>query len=219
MILWALKKNCEGFQRFLEVGCGTGFVLEGIRRHYPNADLFGSEYFEEGLVYARERVPSATFRRLDARAMDENEFFDVIGVFDVLEHIEEDDIVIANLCRAMIPGGVLMITVPQHRWLWSATDEYACHVRRYKRDELISKVTSSGLTVEYVSSFVSLLLPLMWLSRIRTKAAIVDPMRELKIPRLLNAVLESVMHVERFLLRAGVRFPAGGSLLLVARKR
>lgn len=73
--------------------------------------------------------------------------------------------------------------------------------------------------MEYVSSFVSLLLPLMWLSRIRTKKVVVDPMSEFKIPRWLNAGLKGVMNLERLLLRIGVRFPAGGSLLLVARKR
>lgn len=151
--------------------------------------------------------------------MDDKECFDVIGAFDVLEHIDEDEKVLANLTHAIVPGGVLLITVPQHRWLWSAMDEYACHVRRYTRDELVSKVGRAGMEVEYVSSFVSLLLPLMWLSRLRVKQATVDPMSEFKIPSWLNAGLEAVMRVEGHLLRAGVRFPFGGSLLLVARKR
>lgn len=219
VILWALKRHCYGFKRFLEVGCGTGFVLEAVRSQHKDAELYGSEYFEEGLVYARNRVPSADFRRLDATTMSDKECFDVIGAFDVLEHIDEDDKVIANLTRAMIPGGVLVITVPQHRWLWSALDEYACHVRRYTRVELVSKVSRAGVEVEYVSSFVSLLLPLMWLSRLRVKRAAVDPMSEFKIPRWLNAGLEAVMRFEMLLLHIGLRFPVGGSLLLVARKR
>lgn len=218
IILWALRRHCAGFRSFLEVGCGTGFVLEAIRRRYKEAELHGSEYFEEGLVHARQRVPSASFRQIDATTMDDIERFDVIGAFDVLEHIEDDEKVIANLSRAIMPGGVLLLTVPQHRWLWSAMDEYACHVRRYSRDELVSKVRRAGLDVEYVSSFVSLLLPLMWLSRVRAKDASVDPMSEFKISRWLNAGLEAVMRVERFLISAGMRFPVGGSLLLVGRR-
>jgi SAM-dependent methyltransferase len=151
--------------------------------------------------------------------MEDKECFDVIGAFDVIEHIKEDEKVLANLARAIVPGGALLITVPQHRWLWSATDDYACHVRRYTRDELILKVVRAGMEVEYVSSFVSLLLPLMWLSRLRAKKEVVDPMSEFKIPSWLNAGLEGVMNFERLLLRIGVRFPVGGSLLLVARKR
>jgi SAM-dependent methyltransferase len=219
VILWAIGKHCNEFRRYLEVGCGTGFVLEAVRAQYEHAEVSGSEYFEEGLLHARQRVPSANFRRLDATVMVDKECFDVISAFDVIEHIEEDEKVLANLARAIVPGGALMITVPQHRWLWSATDDYACHVRRYTRDELVLKVVRAGLEVEYVSSFVSLLLPLMWLSRIRAKKVVVDPMSEFKIPRWLNAGLEGVMDLERLLLRIGVRFPVGGSLLLVAHKR
>ena len=72
--------------------------------------------------------------------------------------------------------------------------------------------------VEYISSFVSLLLPLIWLSRLRAKKAVVDPMSEFKIPRWLNVGLEGVMLLERLLLRIGLRFPVGSSLLLVARE-
>lgn len=219
VILWAIGQNCNEFNRYLEVGCGTGCVLEAVREKYPQTELSGSEYFEEGLFHARQRVPSASFRKLDATVMEDKDCFDVIGAFDVIEHIEEDEKVFSNLARAIVPGGALLITVPQHRWLWSATDDYACHVRRYTRDELVLKVVRAGLEVEYVSSFVSLLLPLMWLSRIRAKKAVVDPMSEFKIPRWLNAGLEGVMNLERLLLRIGVRFPVGGSLLLVARKR
>lgn len=86
------------------------------------------------MFHARQRVPSASFRRLGATVMEDKKCFDVIGAFDVIEHIEEDEKVLANLARAIVPGGALLITVPQHRWLWSATDDYACHVRRYTRD-------------------------------------------------------------------------------------
>lgn len=219
VILWVLDHRCAGFRSLLEVGCGTGFVLEAISKKYEGAALFGSEYFEEGLRYARQRVPSAVFQQLDATTMVDVESFDLIGVFDVLEHIDEDEKVIANLARATNPGGALLITVPQHRWLWSGIDEYACHVRRYTRDELVAKVKRAGLDIEYVSSFVSLLLPLMWLSRVRSKQRIIDPMREFKIPRWLNAVLEAVMRLEHFCLRKGIRFPIGGSIILVGRKR
>ena len=113
----------------------------------------------------------------------------------------------------------MIITVPQHRWLWSVTDEQACHVRRYTKKELVYKVESTGLRVEYVSSFVSLLLPLMILSRLLTKSDKQrDPMYEFRIPGWLNRSLEKVMNFELWLLSLGIRFPFGGSLLLLARK-
>jgi len=218
VLLWVLGQRCGVIGSLLEVGCGTGFVLKAIRGAYPQAELFGSEFFDEGLTHARKRVPSATFMELDARLMTDQDCYDVIGAFDVIEHIEEHEQVLANLTHGLRQGGKLLLTVPQHRWLWSLTDERACHVRRYRRHELIDKVKRAGLRVEYVTSFVSLLVPLMWLSRRRKHADEYDSMREFQISGWLNRILELVMSAELLLLKLGVRFPVGGSLLLLASK-
>ena len=217
IVLWALKTKIEPFNVFLEIGCGTGYVLEGISRSLSDVELYGSEYFEEGLEHARKRVPAAHLMQLDATTLKDVDRYDVIGAFDVIEHIEEDELVLNNLARAIRPGGALILTVPQHRWLWSEVDEFACHVRRYTRSELISKVKKAGLQVDYTNSFVALLVPLMWLSRRKANKKH-EPMAEFTIPRWLNKSLEIVMRIEFFLLRSGVRFPFGGSLLLIAKK-
>ncbi|APC15674.1 SAM-dependent methyltransferase [Pseudomonas frederiksbergensis] len=217
LVLWALTKKVRPFNSLLEIGCGTGYVLEGISRVWPQIELHGSEYFEEGLEYARKRIPTAQLRQLDATQLDEVDRYDVVSAFDVIEHIEQDETVLRNLARAIRPGGSLVLTVPQHRWLWSQVDEYACHVRRYSRAELVEKVQRAGLQVSYVSSFVSLLIPLMWLSRKRASKQH-DPMNELNIPRWLNRSLETVMQIELLLIKTGVRFPIGGSLLMIATK-
>jgi SAM-dependent methyltransferase len=218
ILLWVLKNRCIGFQDFLEIGCGTGFVLEGVRETFPDAGLFGTEYYEEGLTHARKRIPSATFAQLDARTMEDESRYDVIGAFDVIEHINEDQLVLNNLARALRPGGKLLITVPQHQWLWSVADEYACHVRRYGRDEMVGKIRRAGLQVQYVTSFVSLLVPLMWLARSRTRREDYDPMREFQLPDWQNRLLEAVMGFELTLLKMGMRLPVGGSLLVLAGK-
>jgi len=218
ILLWVLKKYVCKFDTLLEIGCGTGFVLQAISKAFPNVVLQGSEYFEEGLVYARRRVPSAQFRQLDARKMEEREDYDVIGAFDVIEHINEDELVLSNLCHALKVGGILLITVPQHKWLWSAVDENACHVRRYTRLELIEKVKRSGFTVEYISSFVSLLVPLMWISRMRANKTKNNTIDEFSVPSYINCFLEMIMSIELWLMKMGVKLPFGGSLLLMGRK-
>ncbi|MFL1524186.1 class I SAM-dependent methyltransferase [Pseudomonas sp. O230] len=218
VILWAMRKYVGPFNRFLEVGCGTAFVLDGVNKAYPHSNLYGSEYFEEGLVHARKRIPNATFLQIDATVMKDVSQYDVIGAFDVIEHIEQDQLALNNLARALESGGTLLITVPQHQWLWSEVDEFACHVRRYSRPELIQKVESAGLSVKYTSSFVSLLVPLMWLSRARPSKGDYDPMTEFHIPKFINKSLELVMRFELTLMKLGLRLPLGGSLLLVAKK-
>ena len=98
-------------------------------------------------------------------------------------------------------------------------DEYSGHVRRYTRSELVGKVTKSGPTVNYVTSFVSLLVPLMWLSRLRNKSRSTKPVDEFHISSWLNRLLELIMSFELGLLKIGIRFPFGGSLLLLASKK
>jgi len=218
IITWILKDKARGLVDFLEVGCGTGFVISGIAKAFPALKLEASEYFEDGLIYARQRLPQCRFRQLDAIAMAEENTYDCIGSFDVIEHIDADETVLSNFHRGLRAGGFLLLTVPQHPWLWSGADDFAHHVRRYTVQELRRKVLHAGFRIEYCTSFVSLLLPLMALQRLSSRNQNYNPDDEFKISPLLNAALYLVMQLELALLRLGLRFPAGGSLLLLARK-
>jgi SAM-dependent methyltransferase len=218
VIISILRSRASEVKNFLEVGCGTGFVTSGIAKAFPGLELEASEYFEDGLVFARQRLPQCRFRQLDATAMSEEDAYDCISAFDVIEHIEADERVLSNFHRALRTGGFLVLTVPQHPWLWSAADDYAHHVRRYTVQELRRKVLHAGFRIEYCTSFVSLLLPLMALQRLSSRHQNYNPDDEFKISPLLNAALFLVMQLELILLRLGLRFPAGGSLLLLARK-
>jgi trans-aconitate methyltransferase len=221
IILWSLHKHSPTLTSFLEIGCGTGFVISAISQQFPEAKLLGSEYLEEGLVYARQRLPNAEFTQMDARHIPYQSELDAIGAFDVLEHIEEDEIVLEQIFNALKPNGLVFITVPQHRWLWSAVDEYACHVRRYSAADLHEKIGNAGFEIVLSTSFVSTLLPAMYLSRLlkRHKTdARMDAMAELHINPILNTLFEWLLNFELALIRIGVTLPVGGSRLLVARK-
>ena len=221
LILWSISKYLHELGSFLEIGCGTGFVISCIAKRFPKARLIGSEYFEEGLVYARQRVPTAEFTQMDARCIPYESELDAIGAFDVLEHIEEDESVLQQMYKALRPGGCVFITVPQHRWLWSAVDVYACHVRRYGASELHIKVRKAGFEIIRSTSFVSTLLPAMYVSRVlqRNKTDMgIDDTAELRVNPILNKIFEWFLNFELVLIRLGVSFPVGGSRMLVARK-
>lgn len=220
-ILFALHKYSPELKSFLEIGCGTGFVISAISKRFPKSKLSGSEYLEEGLVYARQRLPDAEFTQMDARFIPYESEFAAIGAFDVLEHIEEDEVVLQQIFKALIPGGSVFITVPQHRWLWSAVDEYACHVRRYSVNDLHNKVCMAGFEMIRSTSFVSTLLPAMYLSRLmqRNKMDVkMDTMAELRINPILNKIFEWMLSFELLMIRIGVNLPFGGSRLIIARK-
>ena len=221
IILWALHRYSPALKSFLEIGCGTGFVISGISKHFPEVRLFGSDYLEEGLVYARHRVPTAKFTQMDAHYIPYESELDAIGAFDVLEHIEKDDAVLQQIYKALKPCGFLYISVPQHHWLWSGVDEYACHVRRYAANELHKKVCQAGFEIIRTTSFVSMLLPAMYLSRLlqRNKTDMnMDNMAGFSVNPILNKIFEWFLRFELILIRAGVSLPVGGSRLLVALK-
>jgi len=221
LIVWALKRHFPTMERYLEIGCGTGYVLAGVAQAYPAATLVGSEIFSVGLPYAASRAKTAELLQMDARQIPYVEEFDVIGAFDVLEHIEEDEVVLSAMLRAVRPGGGVAITVPQHPLLWSTADESACHVRRYRVGELREKVVRAGFKLEFETSFVSLLLPAMLASRLTKQRvnAREDSLPELSLPAWLNSLFECVMNLERCLIRIGLRLKLGGSRLLIATKK
>ena len=220
LLIWALKKYFPNAINVCEVGCGTGFVLSGLNRAFSNLHLSGSELFIEGLRFAAKRVKSAKLFQMDAREMPFINEFDVMGIFDVLEHIEEDKDVLSQLYQAIVPGGGLILTVPQHNFLWSYQDEVACHVRRYSAFDLKQKVIQAGFKIIRVTSFVSLLLPLMMASRIRKRSAKedYDAQSELRLGRISNFLLKMAMNFEIQFIQLGINFSAGGSLLLIAQK-
>lgn len=222
LILWMFRSRFAQATRYLEVGCGTGFVLSAISDHFPAMDVSGSEIFVEGLAIAARRAPRANLFQMDARHVPFVSQFDVIGAFDVLEHIDADTQVLDELHKALVPGGGVILTVPQHPWLWSAQDDYAHHVRRYAVGELEQKLRAAGFDVAWSGSFVFVLLPALILSRLGRRArtdAPRDPMAEFNLPGWLNHALLWVMRVEGAIIRAGIRFPIGGSRMVVAFKK
>lgn len=221
LIIYAIKHYFPKAKTFLEIGCGTGFVLQGIEKNLSHLNCSGSEIFSSGLEFANQRLSKTTLFQMDARKIPFSEEFDIIGAFDVLEHIEQDKDVLRQMYQATQMGGGIILTVPQHPWLWSQADAYAHHVRRYVKQDLIMKLKEAGFKVVKVTSFVSLLLPLMLMSRLnkQAKAKNYDPMSELKISGALNQVLEKVLDIERWLIQLGLSFPLGGSLLVIAYKK
>jgi SAM-dependent methyltransferase len=221
LIAWALRRYFPDAGSFLEVGCGTGFVLLGLRQRFPALRLVGGEPEEAGLAVARERLPDVELLRLDGRDLPFDGVFDAVGAFDVLEHIDDDELALGQLRKAAKPGGGVLLTVPQHPWLWSAADEFGGHRRRYTRAELIGKVEGAGLEVLRTTSAVTFLLPLVAFSRLRDRRIPpeeYDMRREFDVPPRVDALLERVLAAERRLIARGVSFPVGTSLLVVARR-
>lgn len=207
----------------LEIGCGTGYVLKGLRDHFRHFRLTGAEIYLKGIKFAQQRLPDVEFIQLNATAIPFQEAFDVVGAFDVLEHIDDDTAVMENVYQALKHGGHFMISVPQYMSMWSVLDDIACHKRRYTRREIVRKLEGSGFEIVYVSSFVFTLFPLMAISRLLKKnkqaQANLAELSELRLPNWLNTLFAGAMRVDEFLIKRGFSLPFGGSLVVVAVKK
>ena len=198
----------------LEIGCGTGNVLRFLRRGFPDAFVLGIDRFPEGLRFARRRLGRGLVAA-DIGAPPFRANADAVCMFDVLEHIEDDVDVLQKTFRLLKPGGVLMITVPLHRWLWSDFDDHSQHVRRYAFDELATKIRSAGFAVEFASPFFGLLVPLMWLSRsVRSGGGASN----FRIVPGVNAILHLLLRIDSAIVGRARRVPFGSSMVVVARK-
>ncbi len=219
LIVDVVRRFFPDARDLLEVGSGSGGVLLALHHAFPELRLVGAEPSPEGIAVARRRLPDEIeLVEADVLALPYEESFDVVGAFDVLEHVEDDEAALRGVARAARRGVVIL--VPQHPRLWSDMDRIAQHVRRYRRRDLASKAESVGLDVVYVGSFVSSLLPALVASRgaRRLLRRPYDPVAELH-PGALNRVFERILDGERKLIGRGFSLPFGASLLLVARKR
>jgi len=217
LIDWALRTYFPQARSFFELGCGTGVVLAALHARRPELDLAGGEPFAAGLDVARARVPEVPLYQIDGRRLPFEEEFDVVGAFDVLEHVDQDDEILRQMNQATRVGGGILLTVPQHPWLWSAVDDFSRHRRRYRAGELVQKVEAAGFRVVRQTSFVSALLPVVAFSRWRDRGKKdYDPATEFRLPRAIERAFGGVMLVERALIARGLSFRAGSSLLVVA---
>jgi SAM-dependent methyltransferase len=149
-----------------------------------------------------------------------------VGLFDVLEHIEDDRAFLATVGRLIRPGGRLYLTVPAYRFLWSAEDTETGHYRRYTLPSLSARLREAGFAVEYASYFFGLLPVPVFLLRtvpsllgIRRSTSDETTQREHAAGKgLLGRLADRLFDAELAWLRAGRRLPVGGSCVVVARR-
>jgi len=208
--------------RVLEIGTGTGNTLRVLERAFPRATIVGVDLFEEGLAAARRRT-RAHLVRANIDQLPFQREFDVIGAFDVSEHVEGDREALTHLRRLLTPGGYLVLTVPACARLWSRFDTDSHHFRRYEPDELRERLTAAGFVVERLTYFFAALYPVLrivrWMSdRLPGRKDAASPVaRELRIVPIVNLAAMAILEMEARVASAGFRLPIGTSLLAIAR--
>ena len=217
----------------LEIGCGTGNVLQMLEKICRDGKVVGMDLFAEGLQFARKRVTCSLVQG-DLNDPPFHQNFNIIGMFDVLEHMEQDVAVLKNLGQMLCKHGVIVVTVPAHQSLFSYFDEASHHFRRYEIDQLSSILSKAGYQVEYISYYMALTFPIVWLVRKLSplvkghnqmnsqekKEELVHDMsvNELRIVPVANEVMAWLLGWETWFVSHRIRIPFGTSLIAIARK-
>jgi SAM-dependent methyltransferase len=193
----------------LDIGCGTGFMLEALASRFDVSGLEPDLAVRARVRPAvRDRVHPGDTRNHSALG---NRTFDVVLLLDVLEHVEDDRAELASAAATLAPGGKLVMTVPANPCLWSDHDERNSHYRRYTEDSLRTLLTSAGLVPTLLTHINARLYPLARLRRKRSSSS----SAELRMPPApINALFRRVFAGERHHLVRG--YAHGLSLLAVA---
>lgn len=215
--------------RMLEVGCGTGNTVRVAEQVCTPSRVTGMDLFREGLYFARQRVTCGLVQG-DMHRPPFRQPFDIIGLFDVLEHLPDDRAVLHDLWHMLTTTGTLLLTVPAFPSLWSYFDEVSCHYRRYTAHDLQMKLVDAGYDVTYLTHYMATIVPLVWGGR--QLASVLpqrtgDPVRaararaqhDLRIYPGVNTLLAYALEQEAKLIAQRRVLPIGTSLLAVATKR
>ena len=155
----------------LEVGCGQGWLLASVAEALPEARLDGLDIREDALALARTLVPSATFIVGDAARLPyEDGSFDMVVCSEVLEHVAEPSVVLAEIRR--VGRGRAVLSVPHEPWFWGANlirgkhrktlGNFPGHIHHFTRGGFQRLLGRAYAEVEVVSSFPWLVAEVRW---------------------------------------------------------
>ncbi|NTU49630.1 MAG: class I SAM-dependent methyltransferase [Desulfobulbaceae bacterium] len=195
--------------KILEAGCGSGGNLRMLQK-------FGSvDAFELDIPScdAAKKKSGIDIRHgvLPNDIPFKSERYDLIALFDVLEHIEADTTSLSALSDCLTPEGRILVTVPAFPFFWSSHDEKHHHFRRYTKQTLADTARNASLKVEFSFYFNSLLLPSVLISRGVKKLSHKELPDETLPPVWLNWLLRQIFAWERHMI-GKVSFPSGLSL-------
>jgi SAM-dependent methyltransferase len=209
----------QGRTEVLDVGCGTCGFAQMLSEKYK---VIGLDTSELALEYCRKRGLSELYCSLLSEFPKENHDIKAITMLDVIEHIEDDKGVVADVFSILPSGGWFIASVPAYSFLWSVHDEIHNHFRRYNKKEIVKLIKEAGFEIQFASYFNSLLFIPGLLKRlfdkvINSKKGEAEVAVEV-LPGPVNSLMTSIFKFERKILPI-FKFPFGLSILVIARKR
>ena len=202
--------------KLAEIGSGSGLVQRQFEDEF-GAEIDGFDLNEVALRNSVGRRSRCLCYNIHARAEQLREAYDVIVLFDVIEHIDDHQGFLDSALFHLKPGGSIIINVPALMPLFSVYDKAVGHLRRYAAEELIALVQACGLSTTSWTYWGRAMLPLLSIRqrRLAKLSNDADILRGGFAPPgpLANAALLTLSRFERL-----PQHHTGTSLMLVAQK-
>lgn len=206
-------------RRLFDIGCGSGGLLQFLAEE--GVPVAGAcDAYRQSLDIVRKRVEAPLVLIDEGRLPPLGGGYSLLGLFDVLEHLDDDEGMLRFLFSVLEPGGVLVLTVPAHSFLFDEMDELAHHRRRYGRRALQQRLEAAGFEVRFLSHFMSPLVPPLIVMRAVGRLlygrhrATERRVAEFRIIPVVNPALRFILALERRVLRF-VSLPFGSSIIAV----
>jgi len=201
--------------RILDVGCGTGANLQMLSQ-FGVAE--GVDISSEALEFCRARGLSKVKQGAAETLPYEDASFDLVTGLDVVEHLDDDVIGLAEMRRVLRPRGRALLFVPAFMFLWGLQDDISHHRRRYDLHELKQKLIEAGFSIERATyANLTFFLPIL-IGRVLMRLTRIRPSSENNITiGALNGLLGRILGAEGWWLQR-MNFPFGVSIVCVARR-
>lgn len=203
----------------LEIGCGTGGNLKMLSAYGHVSAIETNDFARKVAIKNNKNIAEIYPGSAPNNIPFKNVKFDLICMFDVLEHIEDELSTLNALKKILAPNGKIILTVPAYQWLWSTHDEYHHHYRRYSKKNIIFIASELGFYINKISFFNTLLFPIAAAMRLLTRVINKKNHTQTNHPsRFINKILITIFSSESKILKIS-NFPFGLSLIAVFTKK
>ena len=202
----------------MNVGCGTGGTIRMLEQF---GDVDNVDISDDAIKFMKKAGFEKIHKVDGIKLPFKDNTFDMVGAFDVLEHIDTDEAALKEWRRVLKPGGAVVLSVPAYRFLWGDHDISLYHHRRYTRRELVRKATGAGLDKEVATYAIVFSLPLIVGFRMFNKLSGRKTDSEtsyVEVPKFINSLFTWLLYVEAFFHRY-ITFPFGTSVMAILRKK
>ena len=216
-----IQSYCDG-KSFFDVGGGNGYVTKALQDLGIDAYLIEPGF--QGIKNAENRgVTNLINSSLQDCDFKSSTIYN-IGLFDVLEHIEDDVSFLEKINRLLTVNGKVFISVPTYKFLWSENDLSAGHYRRYSAKSLSDLLRNCGFSIEYKSYFFSFLVPLIFLFRTIPWILFNNKIKRASqidhnVPSgIISNLIELLTRFELYIISRNRKILIGSSFIIVAKK-